>query len=111
MKSDGIARIQKTMRVSQAATALESNPTQTGLAVSADEIASKPRTNAQTPVIPKALHPLRPNSGKPSPRSAPKKRDNIISKSCETREDRGLRRIKATHNSKTFFRDYGNASR
>jgi hypothetical protein len=34
--------------------------------------------------------------------SKPKKRDNTFSKSRETREDRGARQMKTSHNSQTF---------
>ncbi len=36
----------------------------------------------------------------PNPKS--QKRDNIFSKSRDTREDRGTRKMKTTHNSQTF---------
>jgi len=38
--------------------------------------------------------------------SGPKsqKRDNIFSKSRDTREDRGTRQVKSTHNAQTLFR-------
>ena len=38
----------------------------------------------------------------PSPK--PEKRDNIFSKSRDTREDRGERQIKTSHNAQTFSR-------
>jgi hypothetical protein len=61
----------------------------------------------KTPVSPKTLHRLRPNpkAANPSPKS--QKRDNIFSKSRDTREDRGTREMKTTHNSQTFFRMCG----
>jgi hypothetical protein len=55
----------------------------------------------QTPVYPKTLHQFR-----PSPKAAaipqPPKRDNIFSKSRDTREDRGARQMKTAHNSQSF---------
>jgi hypothetical protein len=47
-----------------------------------------------------------PKAATPSPKSP--KRDNIFSKSRDTREDRGSRQMKTTHNSQTFFRICGN---
>jgi hypothetical protein len=73
-------------------------------------ISKSPETQ-QTPVFPQTLHRVRPNSGKPSARPLPKKRDNIFSQSRDTREDRSLRQMKNKHNSQTFFRDHGNSSR
>jgi len=62
---------------------------------------------SQTPVFPKTLHRLRLNSkeGVQTPKS--KKRDNIFSKSRDTREDRDTRQMKTTHDSQTFFRMCG----
>jgi hypothetical protein len=56
----------------------------------------------QTPVFPKTLHHLRANATEV--RSIPKtqKRDNIFSKSRDTREDRGERQMKTSHNAQTF---------
>jgi len=42
----------------------------------------------------------------PNPRS--RKRDNIFSKSRDTREDRSTRQMKTSHNSQTFARARGN---
>jgi hypothetical protein len=53
----------------------------------------------QTPVFPQTLHRLRPNSQAATPGQ---KRDNTFSQSRDTREDRGQREIKTTHNSQTF---------
>jgi hypothetical protein len=57
----------------------------------------------QTPVFQKTLHQLRPNpkAATQSPKS--QKRDNIFSKSRDTREDRGARQMKTTHNPQTLF--------
>jgi hypothetical protein len=56
----------------------------------------------QTPVFPKTLHHLRtdPTEATPSPKS--QKRDNTFSQSRDTREDRGTRQMKTTHNSQSF---------
>jgi hypothetical protein len=58
----------------------------------------------QPPVFQKTLHRLQPNpkAATPSPKS--QKRDNVFSKSRDTREDRGMRQMKTTHNSQTLFR-------
>jgi hypothetical protein len=62
----------------------------------------KPPVTTQTEVFPKTLHRVRarPNEAAASPK--PKKRDNIFSKSRDTREDRGERQIKTSHNAQTF---------
>jgi hypothetical protein len=54
----------------------------------------------QTPVFPKTLHTLRPDSDAATPKN--RKRDNIFSKSRDMREDRGTRELKTTHNEQTF---------
>ena len=54
--------------------------------------------SVQTPVFPRTLHTLRPN---PDPAAKAKKRDNIFSKSRDTREDRGTREMKTSHNDQT----------
>jgi hypothetical protein len=54
--------------------------------------------NVQTPVFPQSLHTLRPN---PKTAAKAKKRDNIFSKSRDTREDRGMREMKTSHNDQT----------
>jgi len=56
---------------------------------------------AQTPVSPKTLHRLRPNSRAATPGQ---KRDNTFSQSRGTREDRGTRQIKTTHSPEMLFR-------
>lgn len=54
----------------------------------------------QTPVYPKTLHQFRP--AKAAATSKPAKRDNIFSKSRDTREDRGTREMKTSHNAQSF---------
>jgi hypothetical protein len=54
----------------------------------------------ETPVFPQTLHTLRPNPEAATPKS--RKRDNIFSKSRDTREDRGTREMKTSHNDQTF---------
>ncbi|MGA9777649.1 MAG: hypothetical protein WBS33_05200 [Verrucomicrobiia bacterium] len=54
----------------------------------------------QTPVFPKTLHQFRPTKAAANPE--PAKRDNIFSKSRDTREDRGTREMKTSHNDQTF---------
>jgi hypothetical protein len=67
---------------------------------------SKPAAKSQTPVFPQTLHRMRPNpaavarEATPSPKF--KKRDNIFSKSRDTREDRGERQMKTSRNPQTF---------
>jgi hypothetical protein len=56
----------------------------------------------QTPVFPQSLHRLRPNSKEATLNPKSQKRDNIFSQSRDTREDRGMREMKTTHNSQTF---------
>ena len=51
-----------------------------------------------TPVFPTVIH--RPSANTPAP--TPHKRDNIFSKSRDTREDRGERQMKTSHNARTF---------
>jgi hypothetical protein len=55
----------------------------------------------QPPVFQKTLHRLRSNP-KAVAGSKSEKRDNTFSKSRDTREDRGERQMKTTHNSQTF---------
>jgi len=62
---------------------------------------TKPAALPQTPVFPQTLHTLRPVQEKPMPNQKPKKRDNIFSKSRDTREDRGTREMKTSHNDQT----------
>jgi hypothetical protein len=54
----------------------------------------------QTPMFPQTLHTLRPNPEAAAPKS--RKRDNVFSKSRDTREDRGSRQMKTSHNAQTF---------
>jgi hypothetical protein len=54
----------------------------------------------QTPVFPKTLHQFRPVPKVIAKPKAPK-RDNIFSKSRDTREDRGIREMKTSHNDQT----------
>ena len=64
--------------------------------------ASKLGAEPQTAVFPQTLHRLRPNSEDAGPSARPAKRDNIFSKSRDTREDRGARQMKTSHNAQTF---------
>lgn len=61
----------------------------------------KSADTAQQPVFPQTLHRLRLNAGPGNPEG--KKRDNIFSKSRDTREDRGTREMKTTPNAKNIF--------
>jgi len=55
-----------------------------------------------TPAFPKTLHQLRPNPKAATPTPKRQKRENTFSKSRDTREDRGTREMKTTHNAQTF---------
>jgi hypothetical protein len=61
-----------------------------------------------TPVFPETLHRLRTNpkavAGAAGLPAKPQKRDNTFSKSRDTREDRGRRQMKTSHNAQTFSR-------
>jgi hypothetical protein len=63
---------------------------------------AKPSPTPETPVFPKSLHEQRTNSSADTPEPKRKKRDNIFSKSRDTREDRGERQMKTSHNPQTF---------
>lgn len=52
---------------------------------------------SKTPVFPKTLHQTRPTP----PTAKPQKRENTFSKSRDTREDRGTREMKTSHNDQT----------
>jgi hypothetical protein len=56
----------------------------------------------QTPPYPKEPHRRRPLAPAILPDSKPAKRDNIFSKSRDTREDRSARQMKTSHNAQTF---------
>jgi hypothetical protein len=56
----------------------------------------------KTPVFPRTLHGRRPNSEDAITSPKPPKRDNFFSKSRDTREDRGTREMKTTHNPQTL---------
>jgi hypothetical protein len=63
----------------------------------------------QVSVFPPTLHRVRTRGQDASSNPATPKRDNIFSKSRDTREDRGTRQMKTSHVSKTIFRDGGNS--
>jgi hypothetical protein len=56
----------------------------------------------QTPVFQTVIRKLGANRKKPTPSPKSQKRDNTFSQSRDTREDRGTREMKTTHNSQTF---------
>jgi hypothetical protein len=62
----------------------------------------KPAETPQTGVFPKTLHRLRTNPNEAAPNPKSQKRDNIFSKSRDTREDRGERQVKTSRNAQTF---------
>jgi hypothetical protein len=49
----------------------------------------------EPPVFPQTIHTLRPD---PKPATKARTRENIFSKSRDTREDRGTREMKTSHN-------------
>ena len=55
-----------------------------------------------TPVFPKTFHQLRAKAAAAVLNAAPQKRDNIFSKSRDTREDRSARQMKTSRNAQTF---------
>jgi hypothetical protein len=57
----------------------------------------------KTPVFPKTSRRLRLNPEKAAANPKPEKRDNIFSKSRDTRENRGTREMKTKHNAQTLF--------
>jgi hypothetical protein len=57
---------------------------------------------AQIAVFPKTLHHVRIRANAAAPQPKPQKRDNIFSKSRDTREDRGERQMKTSHNPQTL---------
>jgi hypothetical protein len=63
---------------------------------------TKLAASPQTPVFPQTMHELRPNPEDAKSNPKPKKRDNIFSRSRDTREDRGTREMKTSHNDQTF---------
>ena len=66
----------------------------------------KPAKSPQNPVFPQMLHRMRSHpdavAGTSSLPPKPRKRDNTFSKSRDTREDRGSRQMKTSHNAQTF---------
>ena len=62
----------------------------------------KPAETPQTDVFPKTLHRLRANPNEAAPNPKSQKRDNIFSKSRDTREDRGERQVKTSRSAQTF---------
>jgi hypothetical protein len=59
----------------------------------------------EAPVFQIAIRQRGANSSAGAPGSKPQKRDNVFSKSRDTREDRGSRQMKTEHNSQTFPHD------
>jgi hypothetical protein len=66
------------------------------------ESITKLAESPQTAVFPQTLHRIRTNPKGAIPNPKPQKRDNIFSKSRDTREDRGERQMKTSHNAQTF---------
>jgi hypothetical protein len=63
---------------------------------------TKPAETPQTPVFQTVIHKPGANPPKAAPSPKSQKRDNIFSKSHDTREDRGSRQMKTSHNPQTF---------
>jgi len=59
-------------------------------------------TATQIPVFPQTLHQQRPDSQAAAQNTKAPKRDNTFSKSRDTREDRGTREMKTSHNAQTL---------
>jgi hypothetical protein len=57
----------------------------------------------QTPVFRIVIRKPNANSKASTPSPKPQKRGKIFSKSRDTREDRGARKMKTTHDSQTLF--------
>ena len=56
----------------------------------------------ETNVFPQPLHHVRLRAKEAAANQKPQKRDNTFSKSRDTREDRGARQMKTSHNPQTF---------
>jgi hypothetical protein len=63
---------------------------------------AKPANAPQAPVFPQTLHHVRARGTEATSGAKSKKRDNIFSKSRDTREDRGERQMKTSHNPQSF---------
>ena len=63
---------------------------------------AKPGEISKLPIFPQTLHRVRARVEKPTPKPKSPVRDNIFSKSRDTREDRGERKMKTSHNAQTF---------
>jgi hypothetical protein len=59
-----------------------------------------PAANPKTPVFQPTPHTLRPTPEAATKKN--KKRDNVFSKSRDTREDRGTREMKNSHNAQSL---------
>ena len=57
---------------------------------------------SDTPIFPKTLHQIRPNSETAVPKAKLPKKGSAGSQSRDTREDRGTRQMKASHNPQTM---------
>jgi hypothetical protein len=61
---------------------------------------TKPTAKMPSPVFPVVIRQRGAKPAVPNPKA--EKRDNVFSKSRDTREDRGARQMKTSHNSQTF---------
>ena len=67
-----------------------------------DEEPAGYETMNEPPVFPKVFHRARQNLKETAPGSNSRKREDIFSKSRDTREDRGRRQAKTSQNSQTL---------
>jgi hypothetical protein len=63
---------------------------------------NKRTARPESAVFPQALHRLRPNPKAAPAGSNSPARDKVFSKSRDTREDRGQRQMKTSHNAQTI---------
>jgi hypothetical protein len=71
------------------------------LAMRKIKASTKPVAKPPAPVFEIAI---RQRGAKAAPNPKPEKRDNVFSKSRDTREDRGTREMKTSHNAQTLSR-------
>ncbi len=81
---------------------MKSNKKKVTAAVEPGGPVQNPAAGSLPPVFPQMMHRVRPNGPTTNlPAKAPK-RDNTFSQSRDTREDRGERQMKTSHNAQTF---------
>ena len=81
---------------------MKSNKNKDKAGIESAGAAEDPAAGSLPPVFPQMTHRVRPNGPTTNlPAKAPK-RENTFSKSRDTREDRGERQMKTSHNAQTF---------